>query len=357
MSKIDDLTFLISQDVLKELKESKKDNFSVFKRRVRLHLVRKIKHKSYLVEDPRFFWKNGLYAMGLLEVVKAYNDEKIIQELTDFYKFILPRAKRAGGIFVIPDHFIHAEVLLEMPESKMFSEYIELALNKLVEQTKYNDEGIFRYRGDSDFYLDGIGFIIGFLVKYYEKYRDESVMNIVENHISFVLEKCIDETNGMPFHAYNLKEKRANGTSTWGRGMGWFLLGLSNALIYIKRDDFLLKYKETVDYMYSSMKNGYIMEDMLSDHIDTSPTVMLAYCVWMGICNNWLDESYEHKLQLNIQALIRSTDNDGKVNDCSGECKGAGSYSREYGNFYSQGFFLKLLSQIKINKKEYLVEK
>lgn len=356
-NKLDYYIELIGSDILEELKFSEKKSRNYIKKRSKQLLVYILKNKRYFIEDKRFFWINGLFAWGLCGGIGKNNCPDFENELDYFYSRILPKVNKDYYLFMVPDHFIHAEVLTHLNKEDA-EEYINLAKERALSCINDSKHDVFLYRGaNSDFYIDGFCFSSLFFSSYYLKYGDETIKEACDKQLKFILNNCIDGTNGMPYHAFNLKNMCPVGVSTWGRGLGWFLLGLTSVMQISCTDEYVRKYKEVVDYMYSFMKDGYIPEDMNGTHIDTSPTAILAYCCYLGIREGWLGKEYREKVVENIKALIVSTDKNGKVNDCSGECGGVDSYSKEYGNFYSQGFFYRLLCEMKHDEENYYFDK
>ena len=318
-------------------------------------LLRKIRIKRgmvyYRIVEKSFFWINGQYAYGLINSKEL----KVLRTLRSFYRFF--RAFPLMGIDLIdmPDHYIHAEVLLEMYElsgNKKYLPLIHQAANNLKSEVQKNGD-ILRYGNGKKAYIDTLGMITEFCYNYDSIFSGHELSKIAEDQMDYFISAAKEEEVVFPFHSYEIESNalKHEGSNSWGRGIGWYLLGLgvcakNNAAKYSRC------YIESImNTFLKQSEDGFLYEDMKNcDRIDTSTTSMAALALYMGLKNGMFHDgdrdtclSYLNKA---VGALIKATTEDGRVLYCTGECGGADYYSREYGDYYAQGYTLRLLNQL-----------
>ena len=195
-----------------------------------------------------------------------------------------------------------------------------------------------------------------FCVRASKFFGKEKYVKILENQILFTLaHQCTDDSI-FPFHAYDLESGDTQGRNSWGRGIGWWLTGISELLsgggtIVEHKTELLNYFVKCIDALRNLQdKNGYLYEDIATmNHIDTSATAMCGYAsaeVCYALRNNLMPQEYEKMMRFAekcADAVLLSTDDSGCVMDCSGECNNYGDYSTEYGSFYAEGSSLSLL--------------
>ena len=93
-------------------------------------------------------------------------------------------------------------------------------------------------------YVDTVGFISPFLVKYGLKYNDEKAIELGIKQITEYYKYGFDSENNIPFHAYDVNNKYKLGLCGWGRGLGWFAIGLIDSWIEIQNNN---KYKKMLE--------------------------------------------------------------------------------------------------------------
>ena len=196
--------------------------------------------------------------------------------------------------------------------------------------------------------------ITDFCYHYSALYGDTELAEIADRQIRFTEEVCIDPESGFPFHAYNYATGQHSGSSTWGRGVGWYLLGLtSRTLRHPEHAPHLLHVFHSV-FRYQDPK-GFLYDDLFRQaHIDSSPTCMAALCLAMSIGDGLFEEkdveALAPYLSKCVHALCTSVTADGKVLHCSGECRAPGEYAASFGNYFSQGYTLALFTMIGRNE-------
>ena len=171
--------------------------------------------------------------------------------------------------------------------------------------------------------------------------------------MDFFLAATKADGNDFPYHAYDIASNGAShtGSNSWGRGIGWYLLGLG-ACVESHTSKYADDYKKAIFKLFSLQNaEGFLFEDMESrDRIDTSTTSMAALALYTGLKAGVFqgEEKDSCIIYLNkaVSALLSAITEDGKVLYCTGECAGANAYSQEYGDYYAQGYTLRLLTHL-----------
>lgn len=318
-----------------------------FKRKILRYILKKPDWLSYI--DKSFSWITGQYALGLF----SSGTKKSIDTLTRYYDRVL-LVKRLGiPIFEVPDQIIHAEVMLKLYcnyGKKRYFPLIQEAATLLKTIAQTNEGLIIYWPPEKSIYIDTLGMISDFCYSFDAVFHSSELADIAKYQIEYVERHCIDSFSGFPYHSYAYVEQTVGGSSTWGRGIGWYLFGLTS---YVKQYGTKIdRLEKVILRLFENQDNcGFLYNDILNPtHIDTSTTVMAALCLAEIITNDLIKNNLKidlrRKLILCVEALIGSINENGEVLNCSGECSNSGEYSEDYGNFFSQGYTLKLLNII-----------
>lgn len=340
---------LIEENLCGELQSlaSWKKFYVYFKRKILKYILKKPDWLSYI--DKSFSWITGQYALGLL----ASGTKESISTLTAYYDRILLVKLLGIPIFEVPDQIIHADVMLKLYHNygkKRYFSLIQEAALFLQTMAQTNEGLIIYWPPEKSIYIDTLGMISDFCYRYEVVFHSPELADIAKYQMEYVERHCIDQLSGFPYHSYAYVERKVNGSSTWGRGIGWYLLGLTS---YVKRYGLKSDRLEQVFLrLFENQDNsGFLYNDVMDPtHVDTSTTVMGALCLAESIAHNLFGDEHKSELEKNlilcVRALIASINENGEVLNCSGECSDSGKYSEEYGNYFSQGYTLMLLKSL-----------
>lgn len=326
--------------------------FNIFKYRVSRLLGRGSRAPDY-----SFFWTTAILISGLHRMYESIGQEEAVDVIMSFFK---KSFTEKVGFHEPPclDSVMHGYTLIKMYELNNISEYkrpINEMAKYLIEKHVKTTRGVLPYRSRNPemVFIDTIGMVCPFLAYYGKIFGSVEATNLSVLQIKDFFEYGFDSKTGLPYHAYNSVTNEKEGCIGWGRGIGWIVYGVVDAIEYIPRThpeyekiiqnfrifiDVLLKYQD---------ENGYLkwhVEDCNS-HVDTSATSMFGYALARGVLLGVLNEQYMLRAKLCLAALENSTGADGTVQDCSGECIGLGEYAEEYGAYpWAQGPTLSLVA-------------
>ncbi len=196
------------------------------------------------------------------------------------------------------------------------------------------------YRKNSKDQLDDvIGMVVPFLVEYYKVTNKEEVLLLAEKQLDFYVTYGVDRITFIPAHGFDLESKVKTGSINWGRGIGWYLLGL----VYLN-DATNGKYNVEYEGIVASL-NKLKNEDGVWTQFPGSSTIYDASTTTMFLFG--LSYSIDFRKEDVLSSIKLGSD--GKVKSTSGDTYGLNSYSSSFGNSeLSQGMLLLLLS--KLNK-------
>lgn len=207
-------------------------------------------------------------------------------------------------------------------------------------------------------YVDTVGFISPFLVKYGLKYNNEKAIELGVKQITEYYKYGFDSDNNIPFHAYNVNNKYKLGLCGWGRGLGWFAIGLIDSWIELPNNN---KYKNVLEEIVIKYANAILKVQLdnggfgwtvtrKETRIDSSTTATLAYFL---ICASEIKEITERCLEgynKAIKYLMSVTKKNGEVDFSQGDTKDIGVYSVLFDILpFAQGFALRAINK-KSNK-------
>lgn len=304
--------------------------------------------------DRNLSWISAQYALGLL----TSGNRRSIRVLTQFYDRILLIQKMGFPVFEVPDQTFHADILLELYctyKKKRFAPLIHAAADFLKRIANGNNGLIPYWPPDKAVLVDTLGMITRFCYRYAHVFGDIQMAEIADRQLSYTEEFCIDPSIGLPIHSLDYESGKKEGSCTWGRGAGWYLIGLSENVIFTGTHyDRLWQVLENI--MARQDSAGFLPDDLNHPtHVDSSVTSMAAYSIARLVTSGQMNEAHKAIacgwLRSCIAALLSVTTTSGEVMESSGECQGAGQYSSDYGNFFAQGYTLAVLSMIQQNEE------
>lgn len=117
-------------------------------------------------------------------------------------------------------------MLLNHFTTKNYSAAISQIYNFVLD--RYKSDGTMLYMHGTKFqHVDSLGMYVPFLSIYGQFFNDNLSKEIIHKGVEEYLKYGVDDVTGMPAHGFNRETKIKIGSINWGRGLGWYLLGLS----------------------------------------------------------------------------------------------------------------------------------
>lgn len=341
--------------ILDEYYKPKTNIFNILRYRISRFLGR-----SSRAPDYDFFWTTAILISGLHRMYESMGQEQAVDVIAGFFR---KRFTEKEG-FQEPlclDSVMHGYALIKMYELNNISEYkrpINEMAKYLIEKHVKTSRGVLPYRSRMPemVFIDTIGMVCPFLAYYGKIFDSEEATNLSVLQIKDFFEYGFDSNTGLPYHAYNSVTNEKKGCIGWGRGIGWIVYGVVDAIEHIPKshpeyEKIIQRFRFFIDRLLQYQdENGYLKWQVndCNSHVDTSATSMFGYALARGVLLGILNEQCMLRAELCLAALENSTDVDGTVQDCSGECIGLGKYSVEYGAYpWAQGPTLSLVAILK----------
>ena len=200
-------------------------------------------------------------------------------------------------------------------------------------------------------YVDTIGFISPYGVNY----NNDEAIELGVNQIIEYFKYGFDTENIIPFHAYDIKEKYKLGLCGWGRGLGWFAIGLIDSWRELPNDSRYKKQLENIVIKFTKsiiklqQKNGGWGWTVTRKEarIDSSTT---ATIIWYLINASQIEEVGEEcktSYKKAIKYLMSVTKRNGAIDFSQGDTKDIGVYSILFDILpFTQGFTLRAINKL-----------
>ena len=238
--------------------------------------------------------------------------------------------------------------------------FIKPAMDYTIEiiNRNINDNGMISYCGGAtnpDMYVDTIGLTIPFLVLYAFNYNKTEYEDLAFHQIEMFRKYGLLKGNSLPNHAFNINNKLPLGVYGWGRGTGWYVIGMVDSYNFFKNANYKEKIKIWIheaaeDYLsFQHIDGGFGAILQSPNTYDSSITAIMAW--FYSFCSKlFLNNEYLKIAEKCIFALLKRTRISGAIDYNQGDTKGIGIFAQSYDIMpFSQGMVLRALSEIEKN--------
>lgn len=305
--------------------------------------------------DP-LFWPAGLLANALAEHLGQWEDG---EEVMTALRTVFDKWLRTGMTIYFLDDILSGMALFTLYErtgERRYQKGVERMAEYLLRLSKEaaDEKGSLPYRpsqGNSHIYVDSIGMLCPFLVRYGIKFEKREAVDLALTQVNNMLAYGMDGGTGLPYHGYRYRDKIKYGIIGWGRAVGWLLMGISGILQYLPREDF--DYQEMEEAFWHLVeaivpwqkeRGSFSWQlEALEGPDDSSATGMIACAV-----SNFL-RTQEQQSGSSLQTVTRKRmaegmvekaviwlgrcEKDGRIYRASGECMGFSQYPQVYGAY------------------------
>lgn len=299
-------------------------------------------------------WQEAALVLGLVQAFKKTGDEVIKKQISAYIKTKIDDSghwkqtpKDIDGV-ILAYAILNADWIDHQKNKAAYD-----AIWNLIQELVGND-GTVQYRKHmKDYrYVDTIGFICPFLVVYGKKFDVADAITLAWKQIATFNQHALYPGTFIPCHTYHVASKMPVGLFGWGRGLGWYAIGLIDAWKEIPADHPLEpKLKENVisfakmALQFQNQKGGWgwiIMNDQ--SITDSSATATLAWFLSNAAEIPAIKESCLSATEKAITHLKKVTRRDGAIDFSQGDTKGIGVHSQEFDILpFTQGFALRTI--------------
>jgi unsaturated rhamnogalacturonyl hydrolase len=293
-------------------------------------------------------WQQAALLLGLAEEQKRQPDAKRAQSLADFISSIVV----SGRWKTRPDEIDSAILAYAMIEASADINHIKPALDEVwaLIQSRTGTDGTVYYRTHmQDFrFVDTIGFICPFLVRYGQLFDVPAAVDLAILQIEKYDAAMLGETL-IPAHAFVLENRMPSGLFGWGRGMGWYAIGLADAWHALdsghpKKPSLEARLKQFAKNAIALQReNGSWGWNATNPQsiADSSATATLAWLLTRAAGIPDMEPAGEAREKA-MRYLMKRTRRNGAVDFSQGDTKGIGVYSQIFDILpFTQGFALR----------------
>ncbi|GGD73261.1 hypothetical protein GCM10010911_33890 [Paenibacillus nasutitermitis] len=300
-------------------------------------------------------WQEAALLMGLSEYVGKSKDVNMEKEIITYVKAKfdhngnwLQTPKQVDGAIVA--YAVMKQRCIDPSGYKPAFDYMWSLIQEHV-----GEDGCVQYRKSMKNYryVDTIGFICPFLVAYGLRYdKPECVELAVRQLVEFEKHGML-EHHYLPSHAYHMEHGTPLGLYGWGRGLGWFAIGLMDAWRELPAahphkgllGGMITKFSASVLAFQGKEGNWNWTITREESRADSSATAVLGWFLSEASCLEHLNEACTGGAERAASYLMKVTRRSGAVDFSQGDTKDIGVYSMLFNILpFTQGFCIRMMN-------------
>lgn len=299
-------------------------------------------------------WQEAALLLGLIEKYKSSNSETTKVIINNYFDSKMDANGNWKQLPTEIDSVILGYALISIP-------WLDLGKNKPAFDALYQlilslkgEDGTIAYKKHSKQfrYVDTIGFICPFLVEYGLKFNTKEAINLAISQITEFNKYALLNDTFIPCHTYNLETKLPVGLFGWGRGLGWYAIGLIDTWKALPENHLAKKQLEENVIQFAKMamrfqqKNGgwYWLITNKSSQFDSSTAATLAWFLVNASTIESISSECKSAKENALQYLQKVTRRKGAIDFSQGDTKGIGVHSQRFAILpFTQGFVLRTI--------------
>lgn len=290
-------------------------------------------------------WQTGGLLIGVSEY-SAKDSERVRNNSIQYF------INEEGKWKVKPknvDFAILAYGLLKYNDRK---DFLKPAMDELIAviEKQIGEDGLIAYSSRKNIrYIDTLGLVCPFLVLYDKTYRTDKYEKLAVLQIEQFIERGMFPNTWLPIHSYEWKTCLPVGVYGWGRGTGWFILGLLDSFLELSEEDHIEKLRKSLltaaDYylQFQREDGGFGIFLQNKETYDSSATAIFAY--FYGKCYELTqDRKYLTSMEKSLTKLKAYTRRNGALDYCQGDTVDVGIFSQRMDIMpFAQGMLLRAM--------------
>ncbi len=216
-----------------------------------------------------------------------------------------------------------------------------------------NEYGMISYTGGRDnpeMYVDTLGLTCPFLALYARVYGVSACEETAYRQLMMYHQFGLLNGTALPNHAFDIRSKLPLGVFGWGRGAGWYVIGLMDTYCELETQ----RYRDAVRqwiveaaenyHSYQRKDGGFGSILQRANTYDSSATAVLAW--FYAECFDLLEqEAYRTAADRCLSKLLTKTRITGAIDECQGDTKGIGIFAQTYDVMpFAQGMALRAIN-------------
>lgn len=303
-------------------------------------------------------WQEASLLLGLNEYLKTNDDKKVKHSIE---KFLSSKFDNEGQWKDKPKHIdgailAYSIMQLDFIDIDKYKQALDYIWNLIQEHV--GEDGTVKYRNFmNDYrYVDTIGFICPFLVCYGKIYNKPECIELSIKQIAEYNKYGILNNHHIPCHAYKIENKIPMGLYGWGRGLGWFAIGLIDSWNELEKEN---KHKKTLEEFIITFaksaikfqnKNGAWSWTVTrpETRLDSSTTATLSWFMLNASKIDAISDECIASYNKAIKYLMKVTKRNGSIDFSQGDTKDIGVYSLLFDILpFTQGFAIRAINKDK----------
>jgi len=300
-------------------------------------------------------WQEASLLLGLNESLKRTGDKRTENEIR---LFLSSKLDDSGQWLAKPEHvdaaiLSYAIMKLECIDAEKYSPALDYTWELI--QSHIGEDGTVLYRKSmrNYRYVDTIGFICPFLVAYGIRFQKEACIKLAVKQIMDYEQYGMLDKHYLPSHAYSLKNTAPLGLYGWGRGLGWFSLGLIDAWRELPQEhsykplleDVVKRFARTVITFQEEEGHWNWTVTRSETRADSSTTAALGWYLVQAAQIDELHEECMASAEKAIRYLMKVTRRSGAVDFSQGDTKDIGVYSMLFNILpFTQGLCIRMVN-------------
>ncbi len=300
------------------------------------------------------YWQEAALLLGLIEEYKSTKSEATKVIIATYLESKL----NANGTWKNQpnqmDGVILAYAIISIPfiDVNKYKPSFDAIYNLIL--SLKGDDGTIAYKSHvKQFrYVDTIGFICPFLTEYGLKFNHDEAIDLAVKQITEFNKYAMLNDTFIPCHTYHLESKFAVGLFGWGRGLGWYAIGLIDAWKALPESD--SRKSVLQDYVVRFAKDAAQFQDkdgswhwLIFNSASQRDSSTAATLAWFYSNAATIAEIADLSIQAKekaLQYLMKVTQRNGAIDFSQGDTKGIAIHSQEFYILpFTQGFALRTL--------------
>jgi len=288
-----------------------------------------------------FSWQYALLIKGLME-------HGCRTQAAAYYKKYLLADGRLRRKLKFVDQLMHGRIFMDLLKNKDLD--CRPALDEMFDFAIENSENgaVFYRKNNPVLFVDSAGMVCPFLFRYGEEFKNGRATALAASHLDIFLRKAVDGQSGLVFHGVDSRMGLPAGRLGWGRGLGWYCLGLIDSYPEVIPDSaFKAVIKQEIKRVAQVCKRFQSGDGAWRGFIntaapaDSSATAMILYFYCKAIIQGVIDVSYTQNVIKGMDFLKQNTFRDGTVDRSQTDCISMSRFSTRYEpTVYAQGMAL-----------------
>jgi unsaturated rhamnogalacturonyl hydrolase len=201
-------------------------------------------------------------------------------------------------------------------------------------------------------YVDTIGFICPFLTQYGLKFNTNDAIDLAVKQITEFNTHAMLNHTFIPCHTYHLQSKMPVGLFGWGRGLGWYAIGLIDTWNALPKSDnrkavleqSVIQFaKDAAQFQDADGSWHWLISNSASQR-DSSTVATLAWFYSQASAIAEISEMCTQAKEKALRYLMKVTQRNGAIDFSQGDTKGIAIHSQEFSILpFTQGFALRTL--------------